>query len=259
MPFPTVSYRTEGKTYSICGGCGRKGDLQFISVYEQVGEMYHFYYPECISPPHIMFTHIHTNQCWNPQHNMLHCVLSMIVWDMPRMTPTHPPCIATQVGLSPSHTAIVTVLAFPKLSCFSHSLCRYYCIIAIALGQPFLPSHLAPGSSPAAADIAHVTHDHKPCISYVALVWLGRSFTQKQKSEETEMDVPFISQICLEVHVAATDLQVNQLLKKKKIVFSAQGYFWPRMLFFECLSSSGGFFFLWTMDWFTERPPSPVW
>ena len=142
---------------------------------------------------------------------MLHCSLCTFIQDMPRMTPTHPPCTASHVGLSLSHIAVVTVLAFPKLSCFSQSLCRYHCIIAIALGQPFLPSHLAPGSSPAAADIAHVTHDHKPCISYVALVLLGRSFTWKQKSEETKMDVPFIPQICLEVHVAATDLQVNQL------------------------------------------------
>lgn len=32
-----------------------------------------------------------------------------------------------------------------------------------------------------------MTHDHKPRISYVALVWLGRSFTWKQKSKEKKM------------------------------------------------------------------------
>lgn len=48
------------------------------------------------------------------------------------------------------------------------------------------------------------------CVSYVVLVWLGRSFGWKQKSEETKMDVPFISQMWLEVHVAATDLQADQ-------------------------------------------------
>lgn len=189
MPFPTVSYRTEGKTYSICGGYRRKGALRFTSVCEQVGEMYRFCHPECISPPHPCS---HTNQCWNLQCNMLQCILCTFIRDMPRMTPTYPTFTAPHVGPSLSHTAIVTVLAFPKLSCFSQSLCRYHCIIAVALWQPFLPSHLAPGSSPVAGDIAHVTQDHKPCISYVALVWLGRSFTWKQKSEETKMAVPFI-------------------------------------------------------------------
>lgn len=137
---------------------------------------------------------------------------------------TYPsPCTASPVVLSLSHTAIVTVLAFPKLSCFSQSLCRYHYITAVALEQPFLPSHPAPGSSPPAADIAHMTHDHKPCISYVVLVWLGRSFAWNQTSEETKMD-GFISWICLEVHVAATDLQVNQLLffSVYKVIFGQE-------------------------------------
>lgn len=165
---------------------------------------------------------------------------------MPRMQPAHPHCIALHAGLYLSHTVLVSVLAFPKLSCFSQSFCGGDCTIAIVRGQPFLPSDLALVSSPTAADIAQVTYGHKPCITYMALAWLERSFTWKQKSEETKMDVPFISQICLEVHVAATDLQVNQYFFFQ-FVFSAQGYFWPGMLFFECLSSSGGFFFLWTM------------
>lgn len=168
----------------------------------------------------------------------------MLIWDMPRMQPAHPHCIALHAGLYLFHTVLVSVLAFPKLSCFSQSFCGGDCTIAIVRGQPFLPSDLALVSSPTAADIAQVTHGHKPCITYMALAWLERSFTWKQKSEETKMDVPFISQICLEVHVAATDLQVNQYFFFFQFVFSAQGYFWPGMLFFECLSSSGGFFFL---------------
>lgn len=127
----------------------------------------------CLTPTPT-FTHIHMKHCRNPQHNVVHRILCTFIQDTPRMLPTHPPCTASYVGLSLSHTAIATVPACPQPSCFSQPLCRYHCIIAIAPGQPFLPSHLAPGSSPAAADIDPVTHGHKPMYILCSVGLVGK-------------------------------------------------------------------------------------
>lgn len=191
MPFPTVSYRKEGKTYGICGECGREGDFQFTTVCEQVGERYCFYCPGCFSSAHPCS---HTCIQNNAETHTPTCCIATFARSFrtrqERRLLNFP--VQHYVGLSLSHAAISTVLTSRKLSCFSQSLCRYHCIIAIALWQLFLPS---PGSSPPAADVTHVTHDHEPCISYVALVCLGRSFTWKQKSEHTRMAVPLLSHV----------------------------------------------------------------
>lgn len=52
MPLLTVCYRPKSKPDSICGWYRRKGDLQFTSGCEEIGEMYWFCYSGFLSPQH---------------------------------------------------------------------------------------------------------------------------------------------------------------------------------------------------------------
>lgn len=74
MPFLTVCYRPESKPDSICGGCRRKGDLQFTSGCEEIAEMYWFCYSGYLSPQH---PRSHTS-IWNIAEtpNTMWCIAS---------------------------------------------------------------------------------------------------------------------------------------------------------------------------------------
>lgn len=256
MPLLTVCYRPESNPDSIYGGIQEE---RWPPVHQRVWrdrrDVLILLFWEHLTPTPT-FTHIHMKHCWNPHHNVVHRILCTFIQDTPRMMPIHPACTASCVGLSLSHTAIATVPTCPQPSCFSQPL-RYLHIIAIAPRQPFLPSHLAPGSSPAAADIDPVTHGHKPMYILCSAGLVGKKLwleTEEQRDKDgctIHLSDMTGGTCCCNRFTSRPTLFFN--------LFSVLSYFWPRMLFFECLSSSGGFFFLWTVDWFTEQPPSPVW
>lgn len=223
MPFLAVCYRPESKPDSICGGYRRKGDLQFTSRCEQIGEMYWFCYSGYISPQH---PRSHTsirniaetpNTMWctpsfaHSFRTLQEWCLSILLaqhpmWDCPSLTL---PLLQFQPVLSPC-ADISVALQLPQGS-------RSYLHIL----------HQGPHQQQLTQILWLMVTSL--CVSYVVLVRLGRSFDWKPKSEETKMDVPFISQIWLEVHVAATDLQVDQhfffnLFSVLRVIFGQECY-----------------------------------
>lgn len=55
IPHSQLQNRGKPSLHSICGRYGRKGDLRFTTMWEEVGEMYHFYWTHLTSP----HTHVH--------------------------------------------------------------------------------------------------------------------------------------------------------------------------------------------------------
>jgi len=115
-----------GEKHSICGGYGRKGDLQFTSVCEQVGKTYHFYHPECISPPHPHSLTV--TQTSAETHNATCCIASFArsfrtcqeqhlpilfvqnhIWDCPSLTLPLWPFLSSPAFLIPSADIIVSL------------------------------------------------------------------------------------------------------------------------------------------------------